>query len=219
MKKLLLLIVVTFTFVTTVLSQEFFGGLILGGITSQVAGDSRGGYSKIGVTGGGFVGLKLSDDFDIQMELRYIQKGSRSTDVENRPATDPFRIKLDYVDLPIVFSYNLNKINVNDVNLSWLKIEFGLSLDVLLYAHQEIQGVVITSVNPWRRLAVNTVFGIRVNVFKDFEIGLRSIDAMTSICKSSNMPYNNGNVNYTRRLFGNYGMFNDVLQLAVFWRI
>ena len=200
-------------------AQEFFGGLILGGTTSQVGGDNRGGYNKIGIVGGAFAGLNLTDDFDIQMELKYIQKGSLSNDVENRPLTDPFLIKLDYVDLPIVISYNLNKVNINDVNLGWLKVEFGLSLDVLVNARQEIQGVPVVASNPWRRFVLNTVVGVRVDVSKNIEIGLRTVDAMTSICKSSKYPYNNANVNYTRRLFGRYGMFNDVLQVAVFWKI
>lgn len=219
MKKLLLLLFVVCTCVTTAFSQEFFGGLILGGVTSQVGGDDRGGYHKIGIVGGAFAGLNLSDDFDFQMELKYIQKGSLSNDVENRPGTDPFLIKLDYIDLPIVFSYNLNNININDVSLKWLELEFGLSFDFLINSRQEIQGIVVPASDPWNKVVLNTVLGIRFNVNDNFQIGLRAVDAMTSVCKSSKDPYDNGNVKYTRRLFGNYGMFNDVLQLALFWKI
>lgn len=43
MKRLLLLFAVTFAFATTIFSQEFYGGLILGGTVSQIGGDSRGG--------------------------------------------------------------------------------------------------------------------------------------------------------------------------------
>ena len=211
--------VFSLTFITTSFSQEFFGGLIFGGTTSQVAGDNRGGYNKIGIVGGAFAGLELSDNLDFQVELKYIQKGSLSNDIENRPAFDPFLIKLDYIDLPVVFAYNLNKVNINDVNLRWLKLEFGLILDVLLNAHQEIQGVTVIASYPWRKFVVNTLLGARVKVSENVDIGLRAIDAMTSICDSSKIPYYNGNVNYTRRLFGRYGMFNDVLQLAVFWKI
>lgn len=219
MKRFILSILVLFAFVTTTCAQEFFGGLIVGGTTSQVGGDARGGYNKIGFVGGAFAGLNLTEDFDIQMELKYIQKGSLSNDVENRPATDPFLIKLDYVDLPIIFAYNLNKVNVNDINLKWLKLEFGLSFDVLVNARQELQGVEVLVSNPWRRFVANTVVGVRVNIAENVEVGIRTINAMTSICKSSKYPYYNGNVSYTRRLFGKYGMFNDVLQLAVFWKI
>lgn len=200
-------------------AQEFFGGLILGGDVSQVGGDARGGYNKIGIVGGAFAGLNLSSDFDVQMELKYIQKGSYSTEVENWPAFDPFLIKLDYIDLPIVFAYNLNKVNINDINMKWLKFELGLSFDFLINYKQEIQGVVVKESNPWNKVVLNTVVGVRVCVKDNFEIGLRAVDSMTSICKSSKYQYSNGNVIYIRRLFGRYGMFNDILQLAVFWRI
>ena len=200
-------------------AQEFFGGLILGGDVSQVGGDARGGYNKIGIVGGAFAGLNLSSDFDVQMELKYIQKGSYSTEVENWPAFDPFLIKLDYIDLPIVFAYNLNKVNINDINMKWLKFELGLSLDFLINYKQEIQGVVVKESNPWNKVVLNTVVGVRVCVKDNFEIGLRAVNSMTSICKSSKYQYSNGNVIYIRRLFGRYGMFNDILQLAVFWRI
>lgn len=200
-------------------AQEFFGGLILGGDVSQVGGDARGGYNKIGLVGGAFAGLNLSSDFDVQMELKYIQKGSYSTEVENWPAFDPFLIKLDYIDLPIVFAYNLNKVNINDINMKWLKFELGLSFDFLVNYKQEIQGVVVKESNPWNKVVLNTVVGVRICVKDNFEIGLRAVDSMTSICKSSKYQYSNGNVIYRRRLFGRYGMFNDILQLAVFWKI
>ena len=200
-------------------AQEFFGGLILGGDVSQVGGDARGGYNKIGLVGGAFAGLNLSSDFDVQMELKYIQKGSYSTEVENWPAFDPFLIKLDYIDLPIVFAYNLNKVNINDINMKWLKFELGLSFDFLVNYKQEIQGVVVKESNPWNKVVLNAVVGVRVCVKDNFEIGLRAVDSMTSICKSSKYQYSNGNVIYRRRLFGRYGMFNDILQLAVFWKI
>ena len=152
------------------------------------------------------------------MELKFIQKGSRSTDIDNRPQYDPFLIQLNYIDLPIVFSYNLNKININDVNLKWLKFELGLSLDILVKARQEIQGVPVIS-NPWNRLAANTIIGVRASVSDNIEIGLRTVNSITSVCSSMKDPFNNGNVRYVRRLFPYYGMFNDVLQLSIFWKI
>ena len=92
MKRLFILIFL-FAFGVNLSAQEFFGGLIAGGTVSQVGGDARGGYNKIGLVGGAFAGLNLSEDVDVQMELKYIQKGSYSADVENRPAYDPFLIK------------------------------------------------------------------------------------------------------------------------------
>ncbi len=218
MKKILLFII-AFSITSITYGQSFFGGLIIGGNTSQIGGDNRGGYHKLGLTGGAFAGLSITEDLDVQMELKYIQKGSLSNDVENNPLYDPFLIKLDYVDLPIVFSYNLNKININDSNLKWLKLEFGISFDFLISAYQEINGWSSRKIEPWNKMVINTVIGARFNVVKNIEIGLRFIDAMSSICKTTIDPYNNGNVKYVRRVFGDYGMFNDVLQLSIFWKI
>lgn len=218
MKRLLLLIFV-FAFGAALSAQNFFGGLIAGGTMSQVGGDMRGGYNKLGIVGGAFAGLDLSEDLDVQLELKYIQKGSYSADMETWIAYDPFLIKLDYLDLPIVFGYNLNKINVNGVNLKWLKLECGVSFDVLVNYRQEIRGDVVLASDPWNPVVFNTVVGARVAVKENVEIGLRAVNSMTSICNSSKYPYSNGNVTYIRRLFNRYGMFNDVLQIAVFWRI
>lgn len=218
MKRLLLLIFV-FAFGANLSAQNFFGGMTAGGIMSQVGGDMRGGYNKLGVAGGVFVGLDLSEDIDFQLELKYIQKGSSSADMETWTAYDPFLIKLDYLELPVVFGYNLNKINVNGVNLKWLKLECGVSFDVLVNYRQEIRGDVVLESNPWSRVVFNTVVGARVAVKENVEIGLRAVNSMTSICNSFKYPYSNGNVTYIRRLFNRYGMFNDVLQIAVFWRI
>ena len=219
MKRLLLLIIVAFSFATSVYGQNFYGGLIAGGTMSQIGGDDRGGYHKVGIVGGAFAGLNLTEYFDVQMELKYIQKGSLSNDIENRPGSDPFLIKLDYIDLPIVFSYNLKNININEFNLKPLNLEFGLSFDFLVNARQEMLGLEVTASDPWRKVVLNTVLGVRFDINDDFAIGLRTINAMTSICKSSKYQYSNGVVRYTRRLLPYYGMFNYVVQLAVFWKI
>ena len=75
LKGVLCFVLVLF-FCVNLSAQEFFGGFVVGGVTSQVSGDSRGGYNKIGVVGGVFAGLNLSQDLEVQMELKYIQKGS-----------------------------------------------------------------------------------------------------------------------------------------------
>ncbi len=218
MKRLLLLATIAFSFISTIYGQNFHGGIVVGGTMSQIGGDGRGGYYKVGIVGGAFAGLILNEDIDIQMELKYIQKGTLSNDFENYPGSDPFLIKLDYIDMPIVMSYNLNKVNINNVNLKWMKLELGLSLDVLINARQKILGENVQS-HPWNRIVINTVLGVRVEVREDIEIGLRTINAMTSICPVSKFPYNNGVVNYVKRLFPYYGMFNDVVQLSVYWKI
>jgi hypothetical protein len=56
-------------------SQKFNGGILVGGLVSQVDGDDWAGYHKLGFLGGGFVSLDVSKHFTLQMEMEYIQKG------------------------------------------------------------------------------------------------------------------------------------------------
>ena len=69
--KSLLLLLLLFVSITSY-SQAFFGGVALGGTTSQIDGDHNNGFHKVGFTGGAFVGLELSDIFEAQIEIKYI---------------------------------------------------------------------------------------------------------------------------------------------------
>lgn len=218
MKRPTLLLIIILTALSTLKAQNFYGGLVLGGITSQVAGDNRSGFNKFGITGGAFACLPLSDDFAFQMELKYIQKGSRSNDVENRPEFDPYLIKLDYMELPLVFSYNLNKININEKPMSWINIELGLSFDFLIYHREEIKGIPNDN-NPWNKVVSNTILGFKFRITKNLDISVRTINSITSVCKTFAIGLNNDNVRYVRRYFKSYGQYNDIIQLAIFWKI
>ena len=44
----------------SILAQKFTGGLKLGLVGSQVAGDLYGGYNKAGINAGGWIGLPVS---------------------------------------------------------------------------------------------------------------------------------------------------------------
>lgn len=211
MKKIFILIAITFSFIVAVDAQSFFGGLIVGGTTSQVEGDMRGGFNKFGFTAGGYVGLPINDNFSVHAELKYIQKGSRSNNVEAFPNGDPYLLKLDYIDLPVVFTANLNMISINGRGMKWLNVELGLSVDVLARYKEEVMGIENYGYNPWRRVTVNGLAGIRINITEDCQIGLRSINSINSIRKD----VVTGNIVRFNRL----GEFNDVLQLAVFYRL
>ncbi len=211
MKKIFILIAITFSFIVNIDAQSFFGGLIVGGTTSQVEGDMRGGFNKFGFTAGGYAGLPINDNLSIHMELKYIQKGSRSNNVEAFPNGDPYLLKLDYIDLPIVFTANFDMIKINGRGIKWLNVELGISVDVLARYKEEVMGIENYGYNPWRRMTVNGLVGVRINITEDCQIGLRSINSINSIRKD----VVTGNI----VRFNMLGEFNDVLQLAVFYRL
>ena len=64
-------------------SQEFYAGPLAGGAFTQVDGDRYAGYHRVGPVLGGFVGREIWPHWNAQMEIQYIQKGSRKyADVE-----------------------------------------------------------------------------------------------------------------------------------------
>lgn len=186
-------------------SQAFYGGLALGGVTSQIDGDHNNGFHKVGLTGGAFVGMEINDIFDAQFEIKYIQKGSKSS------ADDPeqFTIRLDYIELPLIASANLGFLSINGNKLDWISFEAGASVDVLAYTNQKNNGANEDS-NRWKRLCVNGILGAKFNVLeKKLQIGTRVITSINSAYAG----------NYLQALrFGQWGAFNDVLELVLYYR-
>lgn len=123
MKKLVFLIILSFT-ISTMVAQRFIGGAVVGMNLSQVEGDEVNGYKKIGLNGGGLVMLSLNkkQTFFITTELLFTQKGAyqrNTTGVDARPMDDTllinynipknnkiyYKLRMDYVEVPIMIHY------------------------------------------------------------------------------------------------------------------
>jgi hypothetical protein len=89
--------------------QEYkFNAGIIGGLsTSQVDGDQLAGYDKVGIKAGAFVNRKFSEHVSLQMELLFIQKGSRKP--INTDDNSYFIMRLNYIEVPLVFRFQFSK--------------------------------------------------------------------------------------------------------------
>lgn len=96
-------------------AQNFGGGLIVGASTSQVAKDGLGGFNKIGWIAGTYTNLKIKDNLKAQIEMIYIEKGSRNPNLHKNNFQE---ITLSYVELPI---------SINLQQKENLGIELGIS--------------------------------------------------------------------------------------------
>lgn len=205
MKKIILLILLILSLTTK--SQPFYGGFAIGGTTSQIDGDHNNGFHKVGFTGGAFVGLELSDIFEAQFEIKYIQKGAKSS------ADDPyqFKIHLEYVELPLVASANLGFLNINGRKLDWIAFEAGASIDVLVATNQRTLGGNEPS-SRWKGLCVNGILGVKINLNK------KKLQLGTRVITSINSAYAGNFSNFGTHRFGQFGAFNDVLELVLYYR-
>ena len=186
-------------------SQAFFGGVAAGAVTSQVDGDDNNGFHKAGFTAGAFVGLELSEIFDLQFEIKYIQKGSKSS------TDDPvsFSIKLDYIEMPLVVSANLGFFDINGKKLDWISLETGISLDVLARVKQQYNGVNETASSQWKSMCFNGIIGLKFNLTKKLQLGTRVITSINSAYTGNK---------YRAWRFGQWGAFNDVIELVLYYR-
>ena len=95
--------------VTAVFAQEkkvFFGGAYAGIATSQLSGDELAGYKKAGIYAGAFVNFHVSPKSILQLELSFIQKGSRSV---SKTMGLIYHCNLQYLEMPLFYKYQLHK--------------------------------------------------------------------------------------------------------------
>ena len=87
-------------------AQNFGGGLIAGASTSQVAGDMLGGFNKIGLLAGAYTNLKIKENLKLQLEIIYIEKGSRNPNMHefNHPNEGRIEITLSYIEMPLTIN-------------------------------------------------------------------------------------------------------------------
>ncbi len=91
-------------------SQQFGGGVFAGLDISQLDGDGWGGYHKAGINFGVYTNTKINEKLAAQLELAYIQKGSKSDAKESNYSY--YKCKLNYIQMPLLLKYKINsKIN------------------------------------------------------------------------------------------------------------
>jgi hypothetical protein len=181
-------------------AQQFEGGILAGGVSSQIAGDNISGFHRAGLSFGGFVRINLNDQSGLQMELVFIQKGSRTSDQDIKAGMNPYLLRLNYIELPLIYQYMLGRS---------LRLEAGLTA-AFLASHYEEVNYLENIQDVWRSFNFNTLVGVRYLFNEQWSLGLRSINSINSI--RTNMV--DGNV---KRYGNKFGAFNDVLQLAVFY--
>lgn len=134
------------TTATRLSAQSFDAGLIAGLSTTQISGDQLSGFNKVGIIAGGFVSTFISEKFDGNMQLIYIQKGSRkNADPEKNDYTS-YLLRLNYIEVPVLLQWKYSNRFV---------FEVGPYFGVLLGSYEENE----LGELPDRR------------AFKDFEFG------------------------------------------------
>lgn len=194
MKKAVLFIFV-FLFGLTASAQRFNGGAVVGMAASQVAGDTYSGFNKVGATGGFFINYKPFHHSAFQMEITYLQKGSRKNANAVKEDYDSYLLRLNYIELPLLYQYHIG----------WFALEAGPSLGFFMSGYEETNGQEVQA-DDFATVTFQLNFGVVFTVADDWKFGIRTNNSFTNL---RNQTYT-GNV---ARL-GTHGQFNDVLMFT-----
>lgn len=179
----------------TLIAQDFRGGITAGMVGSQVAGDCCSGYNKAGFYVGGYVYYPLGERSTAQMELQYIQKGSRQNPKEENDYNS-YLLRIHYVELPVLYKYSL---------LDQLSLEIGLSYAVYVASKEKADEQEAVSGKAFNRHNLNFIAGLYYNITDNFRINLRSDNSITPI-----RPHVSG-----KTRFFNQGQYSDLICLGL----
>ena len=183
----------------TIQAQKFNGGVMLGFTGSQVAGDNDEGYNKAGLFAGGFVNLKIGYRSLLQLELEFMQKGSRHNPNYEEGDFKSLLIRLAYVEMPLLYQYIIS---------DKFKIEAGPSLAVLIDSFEEYDEVEGDRKN-FRLLHLCLNAGVYYSLTDKILLNLRTNNSLINI--------RNQEVTGDVHRLIDHGQYNDVLSFSVFY--
>jgi hypothetical protein len=178
--------------------QTFRGGLTLGMVASQVSGDQSGGYNKLGFYASPYANFTFKENWRFQMEIGYIQKGSRENPSEENNHRS-YKLNLNYVEVPLMFRWLYQE---------KLELEFGIAYSVLISSYEEEDFVELNS-RPFQTHNSSLVLGVYYNLNDNWSVNFRTSNSITPIRKRKD-----GYV-YIRRL--NFGQTNNILTTGLFY--
>lgn len=104
-----LLPVLFFLSANIVVGQEFKMGAQFGMTATQVTGDQLVGFKKAGLFGGLRVSRPMGKYGSGQMEINFIQKGSRLNAKPDKGIYNSYLLRLNYMEVPVSYHFRLNK--------------------------------------------------------------------------------------------------------------
>ncbi|OQX81098.1 MAG: hypothetical protein B6D61_01095 [Bacteroidetes bacterium 4484_249] len=196
MKKLFLISIFIITGI--VLSAQDFHGGVLGGLAAtEISGDRLQGPNKAGVYVGGFVNRHFTDRSSVQMELDFIQKGSRENP-DSSNAYQSYLLRINYIEMPVHYKYDFSKNGT---------LEAGLSLGVLIHSHEEANGYEWTSGSDFDIFDFSINIGAYYTIIQNLRINVRYSNSILPV-----RPHAGG-----ATWKANKGQYNEVLSFVLFY--
>jgi hypothetical protein len=203
MKRYLLLLIFTILFFAG-FTQRFNGGVYIGGDVSQVDGDNNSGFNKFGYLAGALVGLRVSPHSSFQMEIGYIQKGSR-INADSLNMGNTYLMRFHYLEVPLLYQYTFAK---------RFSVEAGPAMDVILGSLEEVNGFESPSRVPLRPVTLAGILGVSGFITNHLKANFRFNYSILSIRDISGLQRIPPSYRY---IFFEWGQYNNVLSFSLYW--
>lgn len=207
MFKKIALVIYLFSLAISMQGQSFGGGIALGAVSTQVGGDNLAGFNKAGLFIGIFANKSVSEFLGLQMEMNFIQKGSKNTDMNdyqhiNWGVPD---ISLSYIELPLLLKYNQS-------NKS--QIELGIQTGYLINGfYNDIYGEIdYNNTPPFRKYDIGLMLGFNYKLSKNINLNTRLSNSILPIGAED---YNNSEL-FNSAIKGKY---NSVLSFVLYYNL
>ena len=200
--KIFFLLVFCFRFSLAQNNSNSFKLLLSGGIVgSQVDGDAYGGYNKAGVYGGIFTRKPLDQKSSLEFGLTYIQKGSRKNINAKTGDYTFYLLRLNYVELPLIYSYAFK-----DKYL----FQGGLSMALIVSTREESHVGLIK--NPFKANDFCYQAGMGYKTGDNLYFGIRYSYSLLPVREFNATGVYLGT--FWTRIF-NQGLYNNLIHLSV----
>lgn len=160
-------------------AQSFAGGVMAGATVTQINGDGYAGYHQIGWTGGIFGRIPTDGPSSWQLELKYTQMGAHASVDEIEYGLAPMDIRLHYVEMPLMYRYNLSELPINGMTFDFITLEIGLSADFLAKNSQSAYNDGGFENPAWLFFSMTGNLGIQFDFGERLGINIRSMNSLT----------------------------------------
>tara|TARA_B100000683_G_scaffold257153_1_gene278377 strand:- start:1511 stop:2104 length:594 start_codon:yes stop_codon:yes gene_type:complete len=178
-------------------AQNFDAGLIGGFCTSQVSGDNLSGYNKLGSRFGAYINYPINKKMSYQLEMQFLQKGSKKPYTENSPET--YLFELNYIELPATLNYQVKK---------GISIESGLGTAFLVDYKEQDEITDINTDKP-NTLALDFLLGVQYDIKKNLKLNIRYANSISRIRKHASEEESGLNS----------GQFSSLVSFALMYQI
>ncbi len=166
----------------TAIGQIIKGEAILGTNITQVEGDEVWGFKKFGLNIGVGALVPFKKNWDVSMEVTYTQKGARQanqyhdTDSLGNVTTGAYKLRLNYVEVPLMIHYTDKGFITVGAGLSW-----GRLVGVKEWEHNVLVPTTTLNSGTYNKNDFNYIIGVRIRIAGSLKFGIRYQNSITKI--------------------------------------